>query len=114
MIDRFSDHASNERTMLAWVRTGIAFIAFGFVLEKFHIVLRHFIELTPGAVNSISVRDTKAASEALVVFGLITIVGAIFRFIKTTKQISSPEPAATHLGQLLLSALAFSSSGVQY
>ena len=27
----------NERTFLAWVRTGIAVIAFGFVIEKFNL-----------------------------------------------------------------------------
>jgi uncharacterized membrane protein YidH (DUF202 family) len=35
MIQSFSDHAANERTFLAWVRTGIAVIALGFVIEKF-------------------------------------------------------------------------------
>jgi len=31
MIRDYSDHSANERTFLAWVRTGIAIIAFGFV-----------------------------------------------------------------------------------
>jgi putative membrane protein len=39
MIRGFSDHAANERTFLAWVRTGIAVIAFGFVIEKFNVFL---------------------------------------------------------------------------
>lgn len=90
MIERYSDHASNERTLLAWVRTGIAFIAFGFVLEKFHVVLKHFLVITPGAVADLSVHDTRQASEALVVFGLVTIAGALVRFVQTEKQISSP------------------------
>jgi hypothetical protein len=34
MIRGYSDHAANERTFLAWVRTGIAVIAFGFVIES--------------------------------------------------------------------------------
>lgn len=92
MIDRFSDHASNERTMLAWVRTGISFIAFGFVLEKFHIVLKHFLVLTPNASTDLTIRDTRNACYALVVFGLITILGALMRFVKTTREISSPLP----------------------
>jgi putative membrane protein len=37
MIRGFSDHAANERTFLAWVRTAIAVIAFGFVIEKFNL-----------------------------------------------------------------------------
>ena len=34
MIDRFSDHTSNERTFLAWVRTAIAIAGFGVLIEK--------------------------------------------------------------------------------
>ena len=37
MIRGYSDHAANERTFLAWLRTGIAVIAFGFVVEKFNL-----------------------------------------------------------------------------
>ena len=37
MICDYRDHAANERTFLAWVRTGIAVIAFGFVIEKFNL-----------------------------------------------------------------------------
>jgi putative membrane protein len=34
MIKRYSDHAANERTFLAWVRTAIAVIAFGFPARR--------------------------------------------------------------------------------
>ena len=37
MIRRYSDHAANERTFLAWVRTAIAIMAFGFLVEKFDL-----------------------------------------------------------------------------
>jgi putative membrane protein len=39
MIKRYSDHAANERTFLAWVRTAIAVMAFGFIVEKFDLFL---------------------------------------------------------------------------
>ena len=39
MINRFSDHAANERTYLAWVRTAVAVMAFGFPVEKFDLFL---------------------------------------------------------------------------
>ncbi|MGA7328640.1 MAG: DUF202 domain-containing protein [Rhodomicrobium sp.] len=39
MIRNFTEHAANERTFLAWVRTGIAIIAFGFVIEKFNLFI---------------------------------------------------------------------------
>jgi putative membrane protein len=48
MIRCYSDHAANERTFLAWVRTGIAVIAFGFVIEKFNLFV-----LTMANANSL-------------------------------------------------------------
>ena len=40
MIERYSDHAANERTFLAWVRTAIAIMAFGFLVQKFDLFLK--------------------------------------------------------------------------
>ena len=37
MIDRYSEQAANERTFLAWLRAGIAIVAFGFLIEKFKL-----------------------------------------------------------------------------
>jgi putative membrane protein len=34
---------ANERTFLAWIRTSIAIMAFGFVVEKFGLFLRQVI-----------------------------------------------------------------------
>jgi len=34
------DHLANERTYLAWVRTSISIMAFGFVVEKFALFLK--------------------------------------------------------------------------
>lgn len=35
-----SDHLANERTLLAWVRTAIGIMAFGFVVVKFSLFIR--------------------------------------------------------------------------
>ena len=37
-----NEHLANERTFLAWVRTAIAIMAFGFVVVKFSIFVRQF------------------------------------------------------------------------
>jgi len=34
VIKSDTDHAANERSFLAWVRTGIAIMAFGFLVER--------------------------------------------------------------------------------
>ncbi len=35
-----ADHLANERTFLAWVRTSIALMGFGFVIVKFAVFIR--------------------------------------------------------------------------
>jgi putative membrane protein len=37
MIANYTDHAANERTFLAWIRTGLAVTAFGFFLVKLNL-----------------------------------------------------------------------------
>ena len=34
MIDRYRDHAANERTFLSWIRTAVTIAGFGVVIEK--------------------------------------------------------------------------------
>jgi len=41
MVKHYNDHAANERTFLAWVRTSIAVMAFGFVIERFDLFLKY-------------------------------------------------------------------------
>jgi putative membrane protein len=58
MIKRYSDHAANERTFLAWVRTAIAVMAFGFLIERFDLFLKVAARSSPSA----SSRRTAEAS----------------------------------------------------
>ncbi|MFP3204536.1 MAG: DUF202 domain-containing protein [Metallosphaera yellowstonensis] len=57
-----SDHMANERTFLAWVRTGIALIGFGFVIAKFALFLQ-LIKGVKGSGNSV------IFGEAMIVLG---------------------------------------------
>jgi len=34
------EHLANERTFLAWLRTGIAIVVFGFAIARFAIAIR--------------------------------------------------------------------------
>ena len=38
MIANHTNHAANERTFLAWIRTGLAVAAFGFFLVKLNVL----------------------------------------------------------------------------
>jgi len=51
-VSKASDHLANERTFLAWIRTSISIIVFGFVVAKFGITLRQFLRLQGQAPTS--------------------------------------------------------------
>jgi putative membrane protein len=93
MIDRYSDHAANERTFLAWVRTGIATIAFGFVVEKFNLFVRTILEanVSDAATRSRLAHFSGAFSHydglVLILIGMAVIVLSLVRFIRTSRLI---------------------------
>jgi putative membrane protein len=92
MIKRYSDHAANERTFLAWVRTAIAVMAFGFVIERFDLFLS--IATPHAALPKIAPHNqtfANAAGLAFVAIGVITIIIAGFRFSATAKAIETED-----------------------
>jgi inner membrane protein YidH len=108
MIKNFGDHAANERTFLAWVRTAIAVMAFGFIVEKFDL----FLQLAAPALagRALSVPGQKfgnAVGLSLIVVGTAMIVVAAARFLSTAKYIDSPEvhPGTGSRFDLALAAL---------
>jgi putative membrane protein len=92
MIERYSDHAANERTFLAWVRTAIAVMAFGFLVQKFDLFLRiaagSLNALSPSAGNQIV---GNIAGLLLIVLGSAMMAFAAIRFRKTTRDIDAKE-----------------------
>jgi putative membrane protein len=85
MIRNFSDHSANERTFLAWVRTAIAVMAFGFLVEKFDL----FLEFA-AAGRTLSLPSQKfgnIAGQAFVVLGTAIVGIAAARFVMTAKNI---------------------------
>jgi putative membrane protein len=80
---RFRDHAANERTLLAWIRTGIALMAFGFAIARFGLFLRQIAEA--GQVRAVRVTGSAWFGVALVVLGLITNAAATLRYAQLRK-----------------------------
>jgi putative membrane protein len=96
VIRNFGDHAANERTFLAWVRTAIAIMAFGFLVEKFDLFLQFArASLAIHAAPLPKPRIGEAAGVGLMVFGLGIVAVAAVRFLKTAKEI---DDATQHLG----------------
>jgi putative membrane protein len=92
MIRNFSDHAANERTFLAWVRTAIAVMAFGFLVERFDLFLEVAAPSLAGrTLSSASLRFGSIVGLALIIAGTAMIAIAAARFIGIAKAIDSPE-----------------------
>ncbi len=92
MIRGYSDHAANERTFLAWVRTAIAIMAFGFLVEKFDLFLEVAApSLVDRALSLPGQRFGNLAGLALIVLGTTIVAIAAIRFLITAKNIDSEE-----------------------
>jgi putative membrane protein len=120
MIRGYTDHAANERTFLAWVRTGIAVIAFGFVVEKFNLfVLTMASASSPDAGHRLQLQRLSGPlgrydGLALILVGLALVVAAAARFVRTGRRLDDQEmhSAGSVRAELLLStALAVFAAG---
>jgi putative membrane protein len=113
VIRSYSDHAANERTFLAWVRTGIAVIAFGFVIEKFNLfVLTMASANSPDSGSKILIEQLtgplgRYAGLALISFGIVLIVAAAVRFVRIGRRLDDQEnhSACSIRAELILSTL---------
>ena len=96
MVKHYNDHAAHERTFLAWVRTSIAVMAFGFVIERFDLFLKYAapaaaqLQIAPhGGVFA------NLAGLAFIVLGIAIIAVAGWRFVQTAKDIDREDEVAT-------------------
>ena len=108
MIKNFGDHSSNERTFLAWVRTAIAVMAFGFIVEKFDLFLQLAAPSLAGRTLLLPrQRFGNIAGLALILVGTAMVAIAAVRFLVTAKSIDSDDlrPGAGSRMDVALAAL---------
>ena len=92
MIQRYTDHAANERTFLAWVRTAIAIMAFGFLVEKFDLFLAIADKSLAGRTPSVTGQIIgDIAGLLLILLGGAVMVLAAIRFRATARDIDRSE-----------------------
>ena len=86
-------HMANERTFLAWVRTSIGIMAFGFVVEKFALFMKQMSYFLAGAgvptnqPPSSSLGYSSIFGIFLVGLGAVMGLLAFIRYKKIEKQI---------------------------
>jgi putative membrane protein len=96
MIANYTNHAANERTFLAWIRTGLAVAAFGFFLVKLNVLFDAIGDGSPphpaaenaGAFAAVAARY---AGLAMVVTGIAIIGRSSAGFERTRRAIDRDE-----------------------
>ncbi len=99
-------HMANERTFLAWIRTSIGIMAFGFVVEKFALFIKQ-MSLILGEVNIEKALPPTHGYSAivgifLVAFGTLMSLLAFIRYKKVERQIEADTYQLTSTLDLLL------------
>ena len=79
--NRARDHLANERTFLAWVRTGAAIVVFGFAIGRFSIALRQLTALQGHPIHRSGISVWMGATS--IVLGVLLVVAGLVRYRKT-------------------------------
>ena len=81
-------HDANERTFLAWIRTAISLMSFGFLIEKFQIFIQ--IQSTAHHVASSSGADwfARATGILMMLVGILVVPVATWAYFSSRRLLS--------------------------
>ena len=91
--NRARDHLANERTFLAWVRTSVAIVVFGFAIGRFAVALRQL-----GGFQGHVPKTTGLSvwmGMVSILAGVVMVVAGLMRYRRTRTQLDEGkfEPA---------------------
>ena len=91
--NRARDHLANERTFLAWMRTGAAIVVFGFAIGRFAIAMRQLTALSGHSLRTAGLSVWMGAGS--IIAGVTLVIAGMVRYRKTRAQLDSGtfEPA---------------------
>src|SRR5438445_9652124 len=87
---RVTDHLANERTFLAWLRTGLSTIAFGFVVERFGLLLRE-LGIKNSSASLLPVHYSSFFGVTLTLLGVVMMVVALLSFLHVRRSIDKED-----------------------
>ncbi len=103
---QLGDYLAVERTSLAWIRTGLAMMGFGFVVARFGLFLRE-VQLAQHTTQAISTGTSLWFGTALIAVGVVVNLYSAWRHIVLVRGLQRGEDAAStqHWIQTTLVAL---------
>jgi inner membrane protein YidH len=109
-----TDHLANERTFLAWIRTNLGIMAFGFVVERFSFFIQQIegslgkSELSePNFTHSTMQGYSSVFGISLIAIGAILCIFAFLKFKKTEKQINDDAYQSSRFLDTILALFVF-------
>lgn len=88
---RPTDHLANERTFLAWIRTSVAIMTFGFVVVKFALFVKQIAMLLGDNTQQLPLPAKSYSAVlgiALVAIGTLMALLSYLRFKRNEKQLN--------------------------
>ena len=82
------NHLSNERTLLAWIRTSIAVIALGIAINRVSLFLMEIHQLVP-ELRAVANRHIKGLGVGLIALGIVILVGAFWHYVHVSRAIDA-------------------------
>jgi len=95
-FDKSREHLANERTFLAWIRTSIALMGFGFVIVKFTLFLKEMALLMEARGVS-SKGSTAMVGVIMVALGVIIAILAFLQYKSREKQLNNNAYASSSM-----------------
>jgi putative membrane protein len=105
-----TDVLANERTFLAYVRTSLAFVAFGFVIARFALFAQEF-----GAVlhvHEINRGESIAFGTAMALFGSVVAAYGGYRYLVVARALDAREVVRSDRVGVIVGALAVVAIGL--
>jgi putative membrane protein len=83
------DHLANERTFLAWIRTGVAGVVFGFAIGRFAIAIRQWMAVEGQGHATPTTGISVWFGAVAIIAGVLLCLTGLVRYRRTREQLDA-------------------------
>ena len=106
-FNNVNEHLANERTFLAWMRTGIGIMAFGFVVVKFSLFIKQVSIILGKQINLSQHYYSNIIGIVLVGLGSASLIISFLQYKRIEKQINEGNFISSSLPKSILTIFIF-------